>query len=230
MDILQQFASLVTDAKTLEMLAGGIRETVYMVFFSSLIAYGIGIPLGIFLVVSAKDGIRPMPVLNFILGFIINILRSVPFMILLVMVMPLTRAIVKTTIGPTAMIPPLVISAAPFLARMVESSLKEVDAGVIEAAKSMGASYLQIIWKVLLPEAKPSLLVGAAISMTTILGYSAMAGFAGGGGLGTIAVNYGYYRYQTEIMLITVVILILIVQMIQEFWMRLAKLSDKRSK
>lgn len=229
---IANFLSLFTPTTTttVEMLFTGIAETIYMVFVSSFIAYAIGIPLGIFLVVSDKNGIKPMKVLNFVLGFIINILRSVPFIILLVMVMPITRGIVGTTIGPTAVIPPLVISAAPFLARMVESSLKEVDAGVIEAAKSMGASYMQIIYKVLLPEAKPSLLVGAAISMTTILGYSAMAGFAGGGGLGTIAVNYGYYRYQTEIMLITVVILVIIVQVLQEFWMRTAKISDKRSK
>lgn len=219
-----------TSETTVDMLFTGIGETIYMVFVSSFIAYAIGIPLGIFLVVSDKDDIKPMRSLNFILGLVINILRSVPFIILLVMVMPVTRAIVGTTIGPTAVIPPLVISAAPFLARMVESSLKEVDSGVIEAAKSMGASNLQIIYKVLLPEAKPSLLVGAAISMTTILGYSAMSGFAGGGGLGTIAVNYGYYRYQTEIMFITVIILIVIVQLIQEFWMRSAKISDKRSK
>ena len=219
-----------TSETTVDMLFTGIGETIYMVFVSSFIAYAIGIPLGIFLVVSDKDGIKPMRSLNFILGLVINILRSVPFIILLVMVMPVTRAIVGTTIGPTAVIPPLVISAAPFLARMVESSLKEVDSGVIEAAKSMGASNPQIIYKVLLPEAKPSLLVGAAISMTTILGYSAMSGFAGGGGLGTIAVNYGYYRYQTEIMFITVIILIVIVQLIQEFWMRSAKISDKRSK
>ena len=219
-----------TSETTVDMLFTGIGETIYMVFVSSFIAYAIGIPLGIFLVVSDKDGIKPMRSLNFILGLVINILRSVPFIILLVMVRPVTRAIVGTTIGPTAVIPPLVISAAPFLARMVESSLKEVDSGVIEAAKSMGASNPQIIYKVLLPEAKPSLLVGAAISMTTILGYSAMSGFAGGGGLGTIAVNYGYYRYQTEIMFITVIILIVIVQLIQEFWMRSAKISDKRSK
>ena len=219
-----------TSETTVDMLFTGIGETIYMVFVSSFIAYAIGIPLGIFLVVSDKDDIKPMRSLNFILGLVINILRSVPFIILLVMVMHVKRAIVGTTIGPTAVIPPLVISAAPFLARMVESSLKEVDSGVIEAAKSMGASNLQIIYKVLLPEAKPSLLVGAAISMTTILGYSAMSGFAGGGGLGTIAVNYGYYRYQTEIMFITVIILIVIVQLIQEFWMRSAKISDKRSK
>lgn len=211
-----------------KMIFQGILETFMMLGFSSLIAYMIGIPLGIILIVTAKDGIKPQRFINFTLGLIINLLRSIPFIILLIMVLPLTRAIVKTSIGPVAIIPPLVISAAPFLARMVESSLKEVDKGLIEAAKSMGASNFQIIYKVLLPEAKPSLLVGAAISMTTILGYSAMAGFAGGGGLGTIAVNYGYYRYQTDIMLVTVVILIIIVQVIQEIWMYLAKIGDKR--
>lgn len=169
-----------------------------------------------------------MPKLNGILGMIINLIRSVPFMILLIMVIPLTRIIVGTSIGPVAVIPPLVIAAAPYIARMVESSLKEVDAGVIEAAKSMGASNAQIIFKVLLPESKPSLLVGAAISVTTILGYSAMAGFTGGGGLGTIAINYGYYRYQTDIMFITVAILVILVQIIQEIFMRSSKSSDKR--
>ena len=180
------------------------------------------------MVVTDNTGIKPMPKLNGILGMIINLIRSVPFMILLIMVIPLTRIIVGTSIGPVAVIPPLVIAAAPYIARMVESSLKEVDAGVIEAAKSMGASNAQIIFKVLLPESKPSLLVGAAISVTTILGYSAMAGFTGGGGLGTIAINYGYYRYQTDIMFITVAILVILVQIIQEIFMRSSKSSDKR--
>ena len=180
--------------------------------------------------VSDTNGIKPMPVLNGVLGSVINLIRSVPFMILLIMVIPLTRLMVGTSIGPVAVIPPLVIAAAPYIARMVESSLKEVDAGVIEAAKSMGASNMQIIFKVLLPESKPSLLVGAAISVTTILGYSAMAGFTGGGGLGTIAINYGYYRYQTDIMFITVAILVILVQIIQEIFMRSSKHSDKRVK
>ena len=180
------------------------------------------------MVVTDNTGIKPMPKLNGVLGMIINLIRSVPFMILLIMVIPLTRIIVGTSIGPVAVIPPLVIAAAPYIARMVESSLKEVDAGVIEAAKSMGASNAQIIFKVLLPESKPSLLVGAAISVTTILGYSAMAGFTGGGGLGTIAINYGYYRYQTDIMFITVAILVILVQIIQEIFMRSSKSSDKR--
>ena len=210
------------------MILTGLYETLLMTAASSFFSYVIGIPLGVLLVVSDTNGIKPMPVLNGVLGSVINLIRSVPFMILLIMVIPLTRIIVGTSIGPVAVIPPLVIAAAPYIARMVESSLKEVDAGVIEAAKSMGASNAQIIFKVLLPESKPSLLVGAAISVTTIRGYSAMAGFTGGGGLGTIAINYGYYRYQTDIMFITVAILVILVQIIQEIFMRSSKSSDKR--
>jgi len=210
------------------MILTGLYETLLMTAASSFFSYVIGIPLGVLLVVSDTNGIKSMPVLNGVLGSIINLIRSVPFMILLIMVIPLTRLMVGTSIGPVAVIPPLVIAAAPYIARMVESSLKEVDAGVIEAAKSMGASNMQIIFKVLLPESKPSLLVGAAISVTTILGYSAMAGFTGGGGLGTIAINYGYYRYQTDIMFITVAILVILVQIIQEIFMRSSKHSDKR--
>ena len=210
------------------MILTGLYETLLMTAASSFFSYVIGIPLGVLLVVSDTNGIKPMPVLNGVLGSVINLIRSVPFMILLIMVIPLTRLMVGTSIGPVAVIPPLVIAAAPYIARMVESSLKEVDAGVIEAAKSMGASNMQIILKVLLPESKPSLLVGAAISVTTILGYSAMAGFTGGGGLGTIAINYGYYRYQTDIMFITVAILVILVQIIQEIFMRSSKHSDKR--
>ena len=210
------------------MILTGLYETLLMTAASSFFSYVIGIPLGVLLVVSDTNGIKPMPVLNGVLGSVINLIRSVPFMILLIMVIPLTRLMVGTSIGPVAVIPPLVIAAAPYIARMVESSLKEVDAGVIEAAKSMGASNMQIIFKVLLPQSKPSLLVGAAISVTTILGYSAMAGFTGGGGLGTIAINYGYYRYQTDIMFITVAILVILVQIIQEIFMRSSKHSDKR--
>ena len=210
------------------MILTGLYETLLMTAASSFFSYVIGIPLGVLLVVSDTNGIKPMPVLNGVLGSVINLIRSVPFMILLIMVIPLTRLMVGTSIGPVAVIPPLVIAAAPYIARMVESSLKEVDAGVIEAAKSMGASNMQIIFKVLLPESKPSLLVGAAISVTTMLGYSAMAGFTGGGGLGTIAINYGYYRYQTDIMFITVAILVILVQIIQEIFMRSSKHSDKR--
>ena len=199
-----------------------------MVFLFSAFTYVIGIPLGIALVVTDKEGISPVPLFNKVLGLIINLLRSVPFIILLIMVLPITKFIVGKTIGSNATVVPLIIAASPYIGRMVESSLKEVDAGVIEAAKSMGASTWQIIVKVLLPEAKPSLLVGAAISVTTILGYSAMAGFTGGGGLGDIAIRYGYHRYQTDMMMVTVVLLVIIVQLIQEVAMRMSRKSDKR--
>ena len=214
----------------LNLLLEGTLQTLYMTLVSTAAAYLIGLPLGVLLNISDKDGIRPMPVLNKILGFIVNFLRSVPFLILLVFLIPFTRMIVGTTIGSTATIVPLIVAAAPFVARMVESSLKEVDSGVIEAAQSMGAKPIQIITKVLLPEAKPSLLVGAAIAVTTILGYSAMAGFVGGGGLGTIAINYGYYRYQNSMMIVTVLLLVIIVQVFQEIGMLISKKSDKRIK
>ena len=216
------------DATTINMLVKGIWETIYMVFLSSALSYVIGIPLGIALVVTDREGISPVPLFNKVLGLIINLLRSVPFIILLIMVLPITKFIVGKIIGCNATVVPLIIAAAPYIGRMVESSLKEVDAGVIEAAKSMGASTWQIIVKVLLPEAKPSLLVGAAISVTTILGYSAMAGFTGGGGLGDIAIRYGYHRYQTDMMMVTVVLLVIIVQLIQEVAMRMSRKSDKR--
>lgn len=216
------------DAATLDMLKIGLWETIFMVAASSFFAYLIGIPLGIILVVTDQDGIRPIPWLHKILGLIINLLRSVPFIILLIMVIPITRMIVGTTLGAKAVVPPLVIAAAPYVARVVESSFKEVDRGVIEAAKSMGASTLQIVWKVLLPEAMPSLLVGGALSVTTILAYSAMSGFVGGGGLGDIAIRYGYYRYEAGVMVVTVVVIVILVQIIQEVGMKLARASDKR--
>ena len=218
------------DAATIDMLKTGIWETLFMTFTSSFFAYLIGIPLGIILIVMDKDGIYPVPWLQRSLGIVINLLRSVPFIILLIMVIPITKIVVGTILGAKAVIPPLVIASAPYVARVVESSFKEVDDGVIEAAKSMGASTFQIIWKVLLPEARPSLLVGAALSITTILAYSAMSGFVGGGGLGDIAIRYGYYRYQTEMMFVTVAILVIIVQIIQEAGMKLSRISDKRIK
>lgn len=219
---------MLTDPSMLHLLLVGIWETVYMTIFSTLLAYIIGLPVGLILVVTDKDGIHPMRPLNAVLGFIVNFLRSVPFIILLVAVIPFTRFIVGTSLGSTATVVPLVIAAAPFVARMVESSIKEVDFGVIEAAQSMGASPMQIVLKVLLPEARPSLIVGSAIAVTTILGYTAMAGFVGGGGLGTIAINYGYYRYQSDVMLVTVLILVIIVQVFQEIGMKAAKIGDKR--
>ena len=212
----------------MELIQNGIGETLCMVLISTVLSYVIGIPLGIILVVTDKEGIHPIPLLQKILGTAINLLRSIPFLILLIMMIPLTRKLVGTSLGWKAVVPPLVASAAPYIARMVESSFKEIDAGVIEAAKSMGASTFQIIWKVLLPESKPSLLVGAAISTTTILGYSAIAGAVGGGGLGGIAINYGDYRYESDMMFLTVAILVIIVQIIQEIGMKLARVSDKR--
>lgn len=212
----------------MELIQNGIGETLCMVLISTVLSYMIGIPLGIILVVTDKEGIHPIPMLQKILGVAINLLRSVPFLILLIMMIPLTRKLVGTSLGWKAVVPPLVASAAPYIARMIESSFKEIDAGVIEAAKSMGATTFQIIWKVLLPESKPSLLVGAAISTTTILGYSAIAGAVGGGGLGGIAINYGYYRYESDMMFLTVAILVIIVQIIQEIGMKLARVSDKR--
>ena len=212
----------------LALIGQGLLDTLYMTLVSTAMSYVLGLPLGILLVVTDKDGIFPMRIVNGILGVIINILRSVPFLILLVAVIPFTRAVVGTSIGSTATIVPLVIAAAPFIARLVESSIKEVDKGVIEAAQSMGASTVQIIWRVMLPEARPSLIVGSAIAVTTILSYSAMSGFVGGGGLGDIAIKYGYYRYQNDVMLITVLVLVVLVQIFQEVGMRLAKIGDKR--
>lgn len=211
-------------------LLHGIWETLYMTLTSTVMAYVLGIPVGIILYITDKNGICKNRPVNFILGVIVNVLRSVPFLILLVAILPFTRLVVGTTLGSTAAIVPLVVAAAPFVARMVESSLKEVDGGLIEAAQSMGASPVQIILKVLIPEAKPSLLVGSAIAVTTILGYSAMAGFVGGGGLGAIAINYGYYRYNNKVMLITVLLLVVIVQILQELGMRIATRTDKRIK
>ncbi len=216
------------DKATLDMLVQGVGETLYMTLVSTFFAYLIGIVLGIVLVTSAKEGIRPCSGLYKVLDVIVNITRSIPFLILLIAVIPFTRFVVGTSIGSTAAIVPLVLSAAPFVARLVESSIKEVDGGVIEAAQSMGASSLQIIWKVMLPEAKPSLIVGAAIATTTILSYSAMAGIVGGGGLGDIAIRFGLYRYQYDIMLVTVILLVVVVQILQEIGMRTARINDKR--
>ena len=206
----------------------GFIETIYMTVISTALAYIIGLPLGLVLVVTDKDGIHPIPWLNSLLGMIINFFRSIPFLILLIALMPFTKMVVGTVIGSKAAIVGLWIAAAPFIARMVESSLKEVEIGVVEAAQSMGASPFQIMTKVLLPEAKPSLLVGAAISITTILGYSAMAGIVGAGGLGAIAINYGYYRKQSDIMYVMVILMAIIVLVFQELGMRISKHTDRR--
>ena len=215
-------------AKMLQLVGVGILETFYMTLSSTALAYLVGLPLGLLLVISDPAGIHPMPRLNKVLGAIINFLRAAPFLILLMLIIPFTRLLIGTTIGSSAMIPPLFIAAFPFVARMVESSVKEVDAGVVEAAQSMGASTLQIVCKVMLPEAKPSLLLGATIATTTILGYSAMAGIVGGGGLGAIAINYGYYRKQYDILAVMVVFLSLIVLVFQTLGEKISRRVDKR--
>ncbi|MCR5023200.1 MAG: ABC transporter permease [Lachnospiraceae bacterium] len=199
----------------IEMIIRGIGETLYMTVAATLFGYVIGLPWGIVLTVTGKDGIHPNRALYRILDAVTNIMRSIPFLILLILVLPITLFIVGKTYGSTATIVPLVISAAPLIARMVESSLNEVDHGVIEAAQSMGANNTQIVLRVLLGEARISLISGATITTGTILGYSAMAGTVGGGGLGDIAIRYGYYRYQANILWVTVLLLIILVQIFQ---------------
>ena len=221
------FATLATSDFWL-MMAQGLWETFYMVLFSVLPSYLIGLPLGLILAVTDSEGLRPSPALNKVLGTIVNLLRSVPFLIMVFLLTGLTRFIVGTTVGSPAMIVPLVISAFPFVARLVEGSAREVDRGILEASVSMGASTWQIIVKVILPECKPSLINGATVATTTILGYSAMAGIVGAGGLGSIAINYGYYRRVPVTMWVSVIILVLLVQVIQEAGNRIANRTDKR--
>lgn len=210
------------------MLLEGIKDTLYMTLTSTLIGYVIGLPMGIMLTVTDKDGIHPNAAVYKVLDVIANLIRSVPFLILLIVLIPFTRFLIGRSYGPTATIVPLVIAAAPYIARMVESSLKEVDAGVIEAARSMGASNFTIVTKVMLVEARTSLIVGATISLGTILGYSAMAGTVGGGGLGDIAIRYGYTRWQTDIMIVTVILLVILFQIFQTIGMKLASNLDRR--
>ena len=208
-----------------------IWETFYVTVLSTAFSLVIGLPLGVLLVAGDKDGILPLPGwLMHLLNIIINILRSVPFLILMICVFPLTRIIVGTTVGTKATIVPLVVAAFPFVARLVESSLREVNPNIIEAAQSMGASPFQIICKVMIPESVPSLIQNVTIALTTILSYSAMSGIIGGGGLGKIAIDYGYYRYKYLIMVVAVIILILLVQFFQSLGTYLAKKSDKRLK
>ena len=216
------------DNATITMLLEGTRDTLYMTLVSTFFGYVLGLPLGILLAVTDKEGIRPNAPLYKVLDVIVNILRSIPFLILLILVIPLTKLIVGQSYGSSATIVPLVIAAAPFIARMVESSLKEVEPGVIEAAVSMGAGTGTIIWKVLLAEARTSLLVGVTIAVGTILGYSAMAGTVGGGGLGDIAIRYGYTRWQTDIMIVTVVLLVVLFQIFQTIGMKTADKFDHR--
>lgn len=210
------------------LLMQGTRDTLVMVLTSTVFAYVLGLPLGVLLVITQPHGVWPRRALNEILGWIINVGRSLPFIILMISVMPFTKLLVGTKIGVLGAIPPLVISAAPFIARMVETSLAEVDAGVVEAAQSMGASVPQIVWKVYLPEAKPSLTLGASISIITILAYTAIAGAVGAGGLGDLALRYGYYRRVQSVMLFAVILIIVLVQIIQSVFSRLSSRIDKR--
>lgn len=210
------------------MIIEGVRDTMYMTLVSTLFGYILGLPMGITLAITDKNGIRPNPVIYKILDVIANIVRSVPFLILLITIQPFTILLVGKSYGSTAVIVPLTVAAAPFIARMVESSLNEVDKGVIEAAQSMGADTFTIITRVMLVEARISIIVGVTIAVGTIFGYAAMAGFVGGGGLGDIAVRYGYYRYKPDIMIVTVVLLIVLVQILQTIGMRLSNKYDKR--
>ncbi|MBQ5431372.1 MAG: ABC transporter permease [Lachnospiraceae bacterium] len=214
----------------ISMILEGLRDSLYMTVVSTLLGYLIGLPWGIVLTVSGKDGLKPNRGLYRILDIITNVMRSVPFLILLILIIPLTKLIVGQTYGATAMIVPLTVSAAPFIARMVESSLNEVDKGVIEASLSMGAGTLRIIFKVLIGEARVSLIAGATITVGTILGYSAMAGILGGGGLGDIAIRYGYYRYQANILWVTVILLILLMQIFQFIGTMISTKLDRRKK
>ncbi len=212
----------------LSMLAVQSLNTVYMTLVSTAFSYVFGLPLGIALVVTGKNGIRPRPVLNLALGTIINIFRAVPFLILLIAISPFTQLITGTTIGIAATIVPLVVSATPFIARLVEGSVLEIDQGVIEAAQSMGASDWQIVSKVMLTEAKPAILVGSVVAVVTILGYSAMAGIVGGAGLGAVAINYGLYKFNAEVQWITIAVIVILVQILQELGMWISRRTDNR--
>lgn len=219
---------MVWTPEIIQMIWKGIGETLYMTLMSTALGYLFGLPMGVLLAVSDKEGLAPNRWLYKVLDAAANIVRSVPFLILLILLIPFTRFLIGKSTGSTATIVPLVVAAIPFIARMVESSMKEVDPGVIEAAKAMGAGNLRIIVKVLLVEARTSLITGCTIAIGTILGYSAMAGVVGGGGLGDIAVRYGYYRWKTEIMIVTVILLIVLVQIFQSVGMMLASRLDKR--
>ncbi|WP_337413158.1 methionine ABC transporter permease [Waltera sp.] len=218
------------DNATTMMVVEGIFVTLYMTLATTFMGYVLGLPMGIALVITAPKGLRPNKIIYKVLDVVVNVVRSFPFLILLIVIQPLTQIIVGKSYGPTATIVPLTLSAAPFIARMVESSLLEVDHGVIEAAQSMGANLWTIIWKVMIGEAKTSLIVNVTIALGTILGYSAMAGIVGGGGLGDIAIRYGYYRYDSSIMWVTVVLLIVLVQLMQYIGMTISKKLDKRTR
>lgn len=210
------------------MILNGILETLYMTLLSTAVGYLFGLPMGVLLAVFDKDGLKPNRAAYKVIDIIANIVRSIPFLILLILVIPLTKLIVGQSYGSSATVVPLVVAAIPFIARMIESSLKEVDYGVIEAARAMGANDFTIVVKVMILESRTSLITGATIAIGTILGYSAMAGTVGGGGLGDIAIRYGYYRYDSAIMIVTVVLLVVLVQVFQSVGMVVASRLDKR--
>ena len=212
----------------LSLLGQGTMDSLYMIIICTVVSYIIGLPIGVSLVVTAPGGIRPLGIYNKVVGFIVNILRSVPFLILMIALMPYIRKLIGTGIGKEAATAALIVAAAPFVARLVEQSLLEVDPGVVEAAQAMGASNLQIIRKVMLLEARPSLLNGAAVATINILGYTAMAGIVGAGGLGEIAIRYGLYRFQPSIMWITIVLLVIMVQIFQEIGIKVVSKYDNR--
>ena len=229
------FSDPVKVAQQLEIIASeygfAVWETLYSLALEVIFAYVIGLPAGVLLVTGEKEGIHPLPGwLMKLLNVVINLLRSVPFLILMIIVLPLSKVLVGTKVGTVATIPPMVIAAFPLVARMVETSLREVNHGVIEAAQSMGASTWQIVTKVMLPEATPSLISGGTITLGTILGYGAMAGIIGGGGLGKMAINYGYYTFKFIVMWAAVIGLILLVQIFQSAGTRIAVSCDKRLK
>lgn len=223
---IKQFAELWNDYSFLE----ATFVTIYMTFISTMIAYIIGLMIGIVLYITSKNGIKPIPVLNKILGFIVNIFRSIPFVILIVALMPFTFSLIGTSVGNWPMIVTLIIASAPYIARVVEQSLNEVNRGVIEAAEAMGANTWQIIWKVLLPEAKPSLVNGFIICIVTIIGYTAMAGTIGADGLGKLAIQSGHNRSNYLIVWVCIIIIVIIVQLIQEFGTFISKKLDRRIK
>ena len=212
----------------LSLLGQGTLDSLYMIIICTVVSYIIGLPIGVSLIVTAPGGIRPLTIYNKVVGFIVNILRSVPFLILMIALMPYIRKLIGTGIGKEAATAALIVAAAPFVARLVEQSLLEVDPGVIEAAQAMGASNMQIVCKVLLLEARPSLLNGAAVATINILGYTAMAGIVGAGGLGEIAIRYGLYRFQPSIMWITIVLLVILVQIFQEIGIKVVSKYDNR--
>ena len=212
----------------LDLVLKGLGETIYMTVAVTFFAYVVGLPLGLVLAVTAKDGLRPNRAVYLALSAVVNVLRSVPFLILIYTMLPVTRFVVGTAIGTKGVLLPLFVSAFPFVARLVESSARDVDRGVIEASSSMGASVWQVVVKVLVPEAMPSILSGATIAATTILGYSAMAGVAGGGGLGAIAINYGYSRYNYAVMLTMCAVIVIVVQLIETLGKTSVRLKDRR--